>query len=459
MATAGGTNYNIKNYNIEPIIAAPIIVLVTIVLAAIYDPVALKAGATAVVALSPLWVPLFLLNQVWYRWIKFIRTQFWFKQDNVLLEITLPPEVEKSPLAMEVVLNTLWSTAGEATFISRIWYGSFRALWSLEIASNEGRVSYYMHMRRSWRNIIEARMYGQFPEAKIIEVEDYVTKVPFNLEEYNLWGCEYAKRDPGAVPIRTYQEFELDKDTDVPETTVDPISHILEYFSHVGKGEYVWLQFLLKARKKDEWYGFYLAGDEFKDGGKKVIQSMVKEAAERSKKLLESMGIEDKEKTALKQAASRGGALLTEDERNKVEAIEKSMGKQHIFEVGIRGIYLAKKDTYNASSGAPGIIPLFYPFNSQDLNAIVPARGLLIFDYPWQDFHDIRKNIIKKQLYNAYKHRAYFYVPYDQVPIFMNLEELATLWHFPQSGVNPPGLERVQAKRAEAPAGLPTGIN
>jgi hypothetical protein len=447
----------LSGWGFEPLLAGPLAVFVLFIFFVSYDVNAIRAFLTALAALSPVWLPLFLARYGWITWMHYIRYQYWFSQEHILLEVMLPPEVEKSPLAIEVVLSTMMNSGGEATFIARIWKGNYRPVWALEIASNEGRVSYYMHMRRGWRNVIEARIYGQFPEAKVTEVEDYVAKVPFNLEDYSIWGVEYGKTQPGAIPIKTYYDFALDKDTDTPEVTVDPISNILEFFSQIGKGEYLWLQIILKARKKDEWYGFYKKGDSFKEGGEKVIQDMIKKAAQRSQALLKSLHISDPEGVALKQAASRGGALLTEDERNKVEAVEKSMGKP-IFEAGIRGIYMAKKERFNPSN-IPALALMFSIFNSPDLNSIVPSnRGLAAFNYPWQDFHDIRKNRIREELFFHYRHRAYFYVPYDQTAIFLNPEEVATLWHFPNSRVQPPGLERVAAKRAEAPAGLPTGI-
>jgi hypothetical protein len=348
---------------------------------------------------------------------------------------------------MEVALSTLLNAGGEATFIARIWNGSYRPVFSLEIASNEGRVSYYLHTRSGIRSVIEARIYGQYPEAKISVVDDYVAKVPFNLEEYNIWGVEYQKTGPGALPIKTYPLFELDKNTDTPEVTVDPITNILEFFSQIGQGEYLWLQIILKNRKKDEWYGFYKSGDVFKEAGEKAIKKVIEEATKR---------VAGGDKDIEKQLKTRGASILTEDERVKIEAIQKSMGMP-TFEAGIRGLYMARKDRFNGANISP-LALLFSVFNSKDLNSIVPSRrGLAAFDYPWQDFHDIRKNRIKEELFFNYHHRAYFYVPYDQTPIFLNPEEVATLWHFPNSSVQPPGLERVAAKRAEAPAGLPVG--
>ncbi len=443
----------LSGWGFEPLLVGPIAVAVLFFFFVSYDIDAVRAILTALAALSPVWLPLFLLRYGWIYWMHYIRYQNWFSTKHILLEVMLPPEVEKSPLAIEVVLSTMSNSGGEATFIDRIWRGRYRPVWALEIASNEGRVSYYMHMRAAFRNVIEARIYGQFPEAKITEVEDYVAKVPFNLEDYNIWGVEYGKIQAGAVPIKTYPAFNLDKNTDTPEVTVDPISNILEFFSQIGKDEYLWLQIILKARKKDEWYGFYKKGDSFKQGGEEAIKKVIKDAIER----ITGKEKDDKTKELQTQLKTRGATILTEDEKEKVNAIEKSMGKP-IFEAGIRGIYMAKKERFDGSNISP-LALLFGVFNTADLNSIVPSpRGLAAFNYPWQDFHDIRKNRIKEELFFHYRHRAYFYVPYDQTAIFLNPEEVATLWHFPNSRVQPPGLERVAAKRAEAPAGLPTGI-
>ncbi|TSC68958.1 MAG: hypothetical protein G01um101456_421 [Parcubacteria group bacterium Gr01-1014_56] len=440
----------LKAWGVEPVLLGPLFLLLLFIIFIWYDSDSIGALFTATLALSPLWVPLFLLRYFWITWMNYIRYQFWLTLDYVLLEVVLPPEVEKSPLAMEVALTTLWNSAGETTFIDRLWKGKCRAVWSLEIASNEGRVSYYIRMRRDWRNIMEARMYGQFPEARITEVEDYTEKVPFKLGEYELFGLEYIKVEAGAVPIKTYYDYELNKDPDVPETTVDPITHILELLSSIGKDEYIWLQYIVRTRKKDEWYGFYKKKDQFKEGGKEEIEKIMRGAGERAKRLAGD------DPQAQAQAASRGSSILTETERRRVEAIEKSMGKL-IFEVGIRSLYFAKKERFKPIYVTP-LVRMFDTYRTADLNQMNHTRGLTIFDYPWQDYHGIRKARIQKELFSHYHDRAYFYAPHDQTPIFLNLEELASLWHFPSSTVNPPGLERVAAKRAEAPTGLPTGL-
>ncbi|HVV39215.1 MAG TPA: hypothetical protein VHD31_02715 [Candidatus Paceibacterota bacterium] len=449
-ATDESENWTPSGYRVETLLISFIGLMILICTAAYLDPMAIKAVGTATVAMSPVWIPLFLATVFWTTWIEYLRFQYLFRRKMVLLEVQLPPEVIKSPLAMELFLTALWNNGSETSFIQRIWKGQFRVIWTLEIASNEGKVSFYIHLPKDWRNIVEARLYGQFPEAKVTEAEDYTTKVHFNKEEYTWWGTEYKKSKAGAVPIKTYVDYALDKNPDTPEIQVDPLTNILEYMSSIGQGEYVWLQFIIKARKADEWYGFYKSKDSYKEGGKKEIADMMAAAGERAKKLVG----DDPEKQA--QAQARGLTLLTEVERRKVEAIERAMSKL-LFECGIRSMYIVKKERFQLVN-IGSLVRLFDPFRSGEyFNNINVTRGMSIFDYPWQDFMNIRRNKIMDQIMFYYRERAYFYVPYDQSPEFFNVEELASLWHFPNSLVNPPGLERVASKRAEAPSNLPTG--
>jgi hypothetical protein len=433
-------------FGIELALVAPILYLGLIVFVFTNDPAAVSAVFTALAATSPLWLPFFLFKYFWITWMHYVRYKFWFAQEMVLLEIQLPGEVTKSPKAMELFITALWNSSGEVTFIKRLWEGTFRPIWSLEISSNEGQVNFYIHMRKGLRSVVEARLYGQFPEAQVREVEDYTRKVHFNLEEYELWGAEFKKGEPQALPIKTYIDYGLDKDPD-EEFKVDPISNTLEYLASMGKGEYLWFQIIMKARKKDEWYGFYdNKNDAYKDGFKKGLKAIMAAAAERAGSLV-------KDEAAKAQAAARGLTLLTPGEKLKVEAMEHSIEKL-IFECGMRGIYMAKKENFRGSN-IPGIPRFFDPFRSNELNAINPARWMASLDYPWQDFKNIRRNAFKKKLFFLFQNRAYFYVPIDQAPMFMTVEELATIWHFPSSGIRTPGLNRVASKRSEAPPDLP----
>lgn len=440
----------IDGWNIEAIIVSTIGFILLFIVAAIADPAAVWSFFVALLTLMPFWLPPFLAIIFWVTWMHYIRYMFWFNWNYIVLEVQLPQEVEKSPLAMETFLTALHNAGGETTFIARIWKGTFRAVWALEIASNEGRVGFYIHMRKDWKSVVEARLYGLFPDAKILEVDDYVSKIKFNLKDYDIFGAEYQKpggptASPNALPIKTYVDFGMDKDPK-EENKIDPISSIVELLGQVGKDEHYWFQIIMRTRRRDEWYGFYLGGDVYKDRGKKEIQNIMAGAAKRAQEVLESLEVVE----------GKVSSLLTDGEKRRIDAIERSMSKL-VFECGFRVIYMAKKDRFTGVN-IPQLIQFFSVFNGEGYqhNRIHVTRGLAFFDFPWQDINDFRKKKIKEQLFFFYKHRAYFYVPYDQEPSFLTTEEVATLWHFPGSTVKTPGLNRVAARRAEAPPNLPT---
>ncbi|HVY72427.1 MAG TPA: hypothetical protein VG984_00005 [Candidatus Paceibacterota bacterium] len=441
----------IAGWNMDATAVVPPAFIALVVFAWVWDPAAVTSTLAMFVAFSPIWLPVYLGVILYITWIHYVRYKFWFSREKGLLEIQLPAEVTKSPAAMEIFLSSIWTTGGETTFMNRILQGGYKATWSLEIASNEGRISFYIWGLKVWHPAIEARIYGQFPEAKVTPVDDYTTKVPFNLDEYDIWGGEYTK-SPGnpeaknqAAPIKTYIDFELDKNTDTPETKTDPLTNVFELMNNVGKDQYLWYQIIIKAHNSFEWYGFPEKKDHYKEGGRAKIKELMLGAAKRAGEVLQASDIVD----------GKMNALLTEGERDIIKGIEHAFTKNP-YEVGMRILYIAKKEKFHGIWGAY-LFRLMQVFKSGG-NSLGgrPGRGLIRFDYPWEDFMGIREGVIKRLLFFHYKYRAYFGVPYDQQPSVMSTEEVATLWHFPYSSVKTPGLNRVPSTTSEAPSNLPT---
>ena len=65
----------------------------------------------------------------------------------------------------------------------------------------------------------------------------------------------------------------------------------------------------------------------------------------------------------------------------------------------------------------------------------------------------------RRAFYRYYRSRYPFSDIYimKSKPIILNTEELATIYHFPGVTVGAPSMPRLQARRAEPPAGLPVG--
>lgn len=424
------------------VVAVPLLLILTW-FAYVWDRPTVPATVAMLVALSPIWLPFFLGTILLITWVHYIRYRFWFNREMTLLEIQLPAEVTKSPQGIEIFLSSIYNTGSETTFLNRLWKGGFRPIWSLEMASNEGQISFYIHCMKVWMHAVEGRIYGQYPEAKVMEVDDYVTKVPFNLDDYELWGSEYMKTGAAdAIPFKTYVDFSLDKDTDTPETKTDPMVNIWEVMNLMGKDEYLWMQIIIRGHAKQDWYGFPESKDSFVEKGKAHVRKIMVDAAQRAGQVLKDSDIVD----------GKMNALLTDGEKNIIEGIHNTFNK-NIFDTGMRIVYIAKKEKFKGITGA-FLYRGFQVFKNEG-SGIIGRRGMIRFDYPWEDFMGIRERHIKRLLHFHYKYRAYFNVPYDQVPTFMSTEELATLWHFPWSSTKTPGLNRVPSKSSEAPTNLP----
>jgi hypothetical protein len=92
----------LDGWNFEVLFVIPPVFGAFVVFATYADPGAVEGALAAFVGLSPLWLPVALFIMFWTTWMHYIRFLFWRSTEMVLLEIQLPPEVEKSPLAVEL---------------------------------------------------------------------------------------------------------------------------------------------------------------------------------------------------------------------------------------------------------------------------------------------------------------------------------------------------------------------
>jgi hypothetical protein len=391
-----------------------------------------------IIVSASVWVPIvlgFLLVRAWIDWK---RADFFFNKNKyVLLEIKLPRETNKSPLAMELFFHNLYQTSGEGTWYARYFQGKTRPWFSLEIVSIEGQVKFHIWTRSDWKNIIEAGLYSQYPDIEVYEVPDYTRSASFDPKTTGLWASDFEFTKPDPLPIKTYVEYGLLKDPK-EEFKVDPIAPMIEFLGTVGPNQQVWIQFMIRAHKKEQRAkgSWFKQTDAWKDQAKEEIAKVIKEATLKS---------EDEKKPSTLN--------LTDTQKEFIASIERSVSK-YAFDTGIRALYICKKESFDKMN-ISGIIGSFRQYGSEQWNGFKPARWLNGFDFPWQDFKELRQNKIRMLALDAYKRRSYFFPPYQEKPLVLNVEELATMFHFPGSVVRTPTFERVASKKSEAPANLP----
>jgi len=133
-----------------------------------------------------------------------------------------------------------------------------------------------------------------------------------------------------------------------------------------------------------------------------------------------------------------------------MEAIQQKVSKL-VFEVKIRFIYIAEKEIINKTR-VNSFVGVMKQFGVEDLNAFKPDMNVTATStaYLWKEQ---RLNARKTRIIQAYKNRSNWS---GRLGYYLNIEELATIWHFPvETAVKAPMLQKVSSRKSEAPSYLP----
>lgn len=393
--------------------------------------------------LSPLWIPVVLFHFGLRRFIDANKMAWAAKQENVLLEIKMPRDTRRTPLAMETVFTSMNIAGGENTWYKRIIQGRARPWYSYEIVSIGGRVHYFVWLRSAWRRALESYMYAQYPGVEIIEAMDYSRLVDPSHDPYTMTAFEFRKTKADPYPIKTYVDYGLDK-VQKPEEQIDPLAQMIEVMGALGPKEQLWLQYVVRVHQGKPWDS---KPQSWKDQAKEEIQ-LLRDEDKVENEYVDANGV----KRTSVSYPNPTRAMAT-----RIEAIEKNTGKQ-AYDVGIRGIYLAPQDVAQGSMG--GVLAnIFKPFNSENANSLMPANGRWsnhYNDYPWEDPHGHHTAHMNHSILQFFRMRAFYHPPYVGDYNVMSVEEMATLYHVPSSSVTTPSLPRIQSTTSEAPSNLPT---
>ena len=397
------------------------------------------------ITISPILLTLLLAMMLWPLWVRYVRAKNFLSIKYTVLEIRLPKDTFKSPLAMEIFLQSLHNTSDGSTY-AQFWKGETRPWYTLELVSIEGRVKFYIWTQDQRKAGVMSALYSQFPGIEVHETGDYTKSVHYDKKTMKIWANEFVftKEDP--YPIKTYVDYGLDKDPK-EEFKVDPLLPMLEFLGSVGPNQQIWIQILIRAHKKEQrkpghWFK---KTDAWQDSAKKLVNEiMIRDEKTKSTKKKEG---EEDIKTIIR---------LSKGEQDIIEAIERSVGKLG-FDVGIRGVYIAPNESFNKPFAIGGVIGNMKHFNTENLNGFKPNGKVWHAQLadPWQDYKNIRRDRYSADALAMYKRRSFFYAPHEGTPIVLNTEELATIYHFPGSVAATPTLDRIPSKKAEAPSNLP----
>jgi len=270
----------------------------------------------------------------------------------------------------------------------------------------------------------------------------------FPNDKYEMFGTEFVLGKEDAYPIRTYKGF---ADEWSRERFIDPVATIAEVMSRLQEGEQIWLQWLIKP-----------TGDEWKKEGEKLIAKLIHMKHEEKKdfvqkNILSSLhgfqkGIEEAIGMPKSESESKDEEIswiqhLPPSEKTIVEAVGENIAKIG-FKTKLRFIYIARKELFNKARGISTVQGALALFGTQDLNSLKSDKKMKTK----VDYFKFRIPYRQRRLMRYYKERT---IEKGASPFVFNIEELATVFHFPFVTVKAPTLTQPKPRKSEPPPELP----
>jgi len=142
---------------------------------------------------------------------------------------------------------------------------------------------------------------------------------------------------------------------------------------------------------------------------------------------------------------------LTGGQKEILQGIEEKMSKLGFLVKG-RLIYLAKREVFDKNRGVAPIIGALNQFNTLNMNFFAKVKTTTTA----ANYFRVDQRIAKRQtrIIKSYRQRIGDKRAGNK-PFILNIEELATVYHFPEMTVKAPMVKKIDSKRSEPPTELP----
>jgi hypothetical protein len=390
----------------------------------------------------------YLFHLLWVEYTGWYAADGWNPNKKwTLLEVIPPREIEKGPKMMESFFSGLagvlstYNTFDE--YINGAW---FHDRFSLEIVGEEGKMHFYIRTETKHRNMVEAHIYAQYPDAEILEVEDYTKKFPKIVpnRDWEMWGTDFQFVAPNAYSLKTYDKFE----ESVTGEMVDPIAAFAEVMGTLGPGQHIWIQYMVQPLPEAWKLGKEQQAvlNKITGRGTDPEPGFFNHLVDVFTHIPVGLFKPPEFPTAAKKEQQPLEFRLTPIEKEVLKAVEEKLGK-NIFKTKMRMIAIAKRENFDRPK-VSAITGAIKQVNDMNANQVKPedvskTYGKIFFIERTASFR-------KRKIYDRYRKRK----P-DGPLIYLSTKELATLFHFPDMGVKSPSIPRTSAKLGAAPQNLP----
>jgi len=366
---------------------------------------------------APVW---FMYNRAWgeYRWYCFRVSK---GGDYIFLQIIPPVGIEKSPKSMESIFIGM-HTWSKPNFLENYcgWrIGQDRSSFEI-IGDGTHGVRFILKIPTMAQKLTESLIYAQYPEAEIRVVEDYAKDVPKDIpnKNWDIWGTTLKLLKDDCIPLRSHREFQ----DDITGEAIDPLASLIEVMGKLSKDERIWFQIIISPKNEPDW----------------VPQANAKIKSIMEKFILDSGGVIEDGFNVNK---------LPPGEQDVVKAIKSGLARP-AFKSTVRFVYVGKRAVFNKATGVGGTMGALKQINDNNLNSLVPDNRTKTFaNY---HFQATRLRYRQRKIFNDFKG-----IDRTGIAYTFTAEELATLYHFPTLNVVSGALNRVEAKKGQAPGNLP----
>ncbi|MEK7139666.1 MAG: hypothetical protein AAB817_03130 [Patescibacteria group bacterium] len=425
------------------------------------DPLAVAGlaftqGGWAVVALWLLW---WLWRHYRPKWLAARRTKYVSQWDWVVLSIYIPRANEQMPQAVEHIFSALTGTWKRIDWVEKWWQGKVQAEFSFELISRQGQIEFLIRGPRHYRDLIEAAVYAQYPDAEVAETTDYTEPFadlswPDHDGGYDIWGTEFKQFKEFYYPIKTWKDF-----GESVEGFRDPVYSIIEVISRLGSGEEFWLQVVVSPTD----HAWQIAGDRFV---KKLLGKTPPPAPTVTSKVLgvAGQGVDAVIHSVIppfevaKDKKPKEPPQYITKENKVIEGIQEKISKIGLH-ARLRAVYVARKEIFNKTKVKEGFlgalqqyVDLYANGFTQDTDSKVSGSHLY---YQRDKKVAVRKNSMLKSFRTRNMRQG---ANFGQ-GFILNVEELASLWHFPVGSLKAVVIKKAESAKAEAPFGLPMGAD
>ena len=339
------------------------------------------------------------------------RTEWLASQTFVVLAIQVPKQNEKNAASAEQFFAAL--------------HGIYRSdpiaqeHLSFEIVGSRENIIFYVFTPLHLRDFVEGQLYAQYPDLDIKQVPDYTKSI--HLEGMHVAATKVQLTKEDVYPIKTYTSSDI-----------DPLAGITAVLSGLGESEHVWFQMVTRP-----------VGDEWQNKGVNYVNAIRSGSTPHS---------------AAVNATSRAGRLairviseifqagagtadmghsseppkLSSPQEAALKGIESKITKLG-FETLFRMVVIGP-DVTTVRTRTQSVLAALKQYNTTNLNGFVGGE-IRVDDF----------NLWQKYLSREFEEKG----------TVMNIEELASVYHFPMQSVESSAISWAGSKKGDAPFNLP----